>query len=48
MDITIDLPTHAQLKHAEAVVNAYRAKAGNKIRILYVAPDISKSGRKSA
>lgn len=33
------MPSHAQLKHAEAVVNAYRAKVGNKIRILFVVPD---------
>lgn len=33
------LPTHQQLKHAEAVVNAYRAKVGNQIRILFVVPD---------
>jgi pyrroloquinoline quinone biosynthesis protein E len=33
------LPTHAQLIRAEAVVNAWRAKVGNKIRILFVVPD---------
>jgi pyrroloquinoline quinone biosynthesis protein E len=33
------MPSHAQLKHAEAVVNTYRAKVGNKIRILFVVPD---------
>lgn len=33
------MPSREQLKHAEAVVNAYRAKVGNKIRILFVVPD---------
>ncbi|MGV8894614.1 MAG: pyrroloquinoline quinone biosynthesis protein PqqE [Burkholderiaceae bacterium] len=33
------MPTQEQLKRAEAVVNAYRAKVGNKIRILFVVPD---------
>ncbi|MDP3844172.1 MAG: pyrroloquinoline quinone biosynthesis protein PqqE [Oxalobacteraceae bacterium] len=33
------MPSHEQLKRAEAVVNAYRAKAGNKLRILFVVPD---------
>jgi len=33
------LPTREQLQKAEAVVNAYRAKAGNKLRILFVVPD---------
>lgn len=33
------LPTHEQLKRAEATVNEFRAKVGNKIRILFVVPD---------
>ena len=33
------MPSHEQLKRAEAVVNDYRAKVGNKIRILFVVPD---------
>jgi pyrroloquinoline quinone biosynthesis protein E len=33
------LPTYEQLQRAEAVVNEYRAKLGNKIRILFVIPD---------
>jgi pyrroloquinoline quinone biosynthesis protein E len=33
------LPTREQLVRAEAVVNAYRAKIGNKVRILFVVPD---------
>lgn len=33
------MPSQQQLKHAEAVVNTYRAKVGNKIRILFVVPD---------
>lgn len=33
------MPSREQLKHAEAVVNAYRAKVGKKIRILFVVPD---------
>jgi PqqA peptide cyclase len=33
------LPSHEQLKRAEGVVNEYRAKVGNKIRILFVVPD---------
>ena len=33
------LPTRAQLKHAEAVTDAWRAKLGEKMRIFFVAPD---------
>ena len=33
------LPSREQLEKAEAVVNAYRAKIGNKLRILFVVPD---------
>lgn len=33
------LPTREQLTHAEAVVHEYRAKLGNKMRILFVVPD---------
>ncbi|MGS0743605.1 pyrroloquinoline quinone biosynthesis protein PqqE [Glaciimonas sp. GG7] len=33
------LPSREQLVRAEAVVNAYRAKIGNKLRILFVVPD---------
>jgi pyrroloquinoline quinone biosynthesis protein E len=33
------LPTREQLVRAEAVVNEYRAKLGNKIRLLFVVPD---------
>lgn len=33
------LPLQEQLKRAEAVVNEYRARRGNKIRILFVVPD---------
>ena len=33
------MPTHEQLQRAEAVVNEYRAKLGNKMRILFVVPD---------
>ncbi len=33
------IPTRAQLQHAEAVVGEYRAKPGNKMRILFVVPD---------
>ena len=33
------LPTHAQLKHAEAVTDAWRAKLGDAMRIFFVAPD---------
>jgi PqqA peptide cyclase len=33
------LPTHAQLKHAEAVTDAWRAKLGEAMRIFFVAPD---------
>jgi pyrroloquinoline quinone biosynthesis protein E len=33
------LPTQEQLQRAEAIVNEYRAKAGNKLRILFVVPD---------
>lgn len=33
------LPTHEQLKRAEAVVNEYRARLGSKVRILFVVPD---------
>ena len=33
------MPSREQLKHAEAVVNAYRAQAGSKTRILFVVPD---------
>ncbi|MGH8809767.1 MAG: pyrroloquinoline quinone biosynthesis protein PqqE, partial [Noviherbaspirillum sp.] len=33
------MPTRAQLQRAEAVVNEYRAKLGNKMRILFVVPD---------
>jgi PqqA peptide cyclase len=33
------LPTHEQLKKAEAVTNAWRAKMGERMRIFFVAPD---------
>ncbi|NMM37466.1 MAG: pyrroloquinoline quinone biosynthesis protein PqqE [Glaciimonas sp.] len=33
------MPSHEQLKRAEAIVNDYRARVGNKIRILFVVPD---------
>ena len=33
------MPTQEQLQRAEAIVNEYRAKAGNKLRILFVVPD---------
>ena len=33
------MPTREQVEHAEAVVNSYRAKFGNKMRILFVVPD---------
>ncbi|HSI56597.1 MAG TPA: pyrroloquinoline quinone biosynthesis protein PqqE [Ideonella sp.] len=33
------LPTHAQLKHAETVTDAWRAKLGNKMKLFFVAPD---------
>ena len=33
------LPTHAQLQHAEAVTDAWRAKLGADMRIFFVAPD---------
>jgi len=33
------MPTREQLERAEAVVNEYRAKLGNKIRLLFVVPD---------
>lgn len=33
------MPTREQLQRAEAVVNEYRAKLGNKMRILFVVPD---------
>jgi PqqA peptide cyclase len=33
------LPTHAQLKRAEAVTDAWRAKMGERLRIFFVAPD---------
>jgi pyrroloquinoline quinone biosynthesis protein E len=33
------LPTHAQLKHAEEVTEAWRAKLGDAMRIFFVAPD---------
>ena len=33
------IPTRDQLERAEAVVNEYRAKLGNKVRILFVVPD---------
>jgi PqqA peptide cyclase len=33
------LPTHAQLKKAEAVTDAWRAKMGERMRIFFVAPD---------
>ncbi|MEO8936104.1 MAG: pyrroloquinoline quinone biosynthesis protein PqqE [Burkholderiaceae bacterium] len=33
------LPTHAQLKHAEEVTFAWRAKLGDAMRIFFVAPD---------
>ncbi len=33
------LPTHEQLKHAEAVTDAWREKLGNAMRIFFVAPD---------
>ncbi|WP_075793453.1 pyrroloquinoline quinone biosynthesis protein PqqE [Massilia putida] len=33
------MPTRAQVAHAEAVVNAYRARIGNRMRILFVVPD---------
>jgi PqqA peptide cyclase len=33
------LPTHEQLRHAEAVTDAWRAKLGDKMRLFFVAPD---------
>ncbi len=33
------LPTHAQLKNAEAVTDAWRKKMGERLRIFFVAPD---------
>jgi pyrroloquinoline quinone biosynthesis protein E len=33
------MPTREQLQRAEAVVNEYRARIGNKMRILFVVPD---------
>jgi pyrroloquinoline quinone biosynthesis protein E len=33
------MPTREQLRRAEAVVNDYRARIGNKVRILFVVPD---------
>jgi pyrroloquinoline quinone biosynthesis protein E len=33
------LPTHAQLKHAEAVADEWRVKLGDRMRIFFVAPD---------
>ena len=33
------LPTQEQLQRAETIVNEYRAKVGNKLRILFVVPD---------
>ena len=33
------LPTHEQLRHAEAVTDAWRAKLGTDMRIFFVAPD---------
>jgi pyrroloquinoline quinone biosynthesis protein E len=33
------MPTREQLERAEAVVNEYRAKLGNKIKLLFVVPD---------
>jgi pyrroloquinoline quinone biosynthesis protein E len=41
------LPTHEQLIRAEAVVNAYRARIGNKVRILFVVPDYFESRPKA-
>ena len=33
------LPTHEQLRHAEAVTNHWREKLGDRMRIFFVAPD---------
>ena len=33
------MPTREQLLRAEAIVNAYRARIGNRVRILFVVPD---------
>jgi pyrroloquinoline quinone biosynthesis protein E len=33
------LPTHAQLRHAETVTDAWRARLGESMRIFFVAPD---------
>ncbi len=33
------LPTHEQLRHAEAVTDAWRAKLGDAMRLFFVAPD---------
>jgi pyrroloquinoline quinone biosynthesis protein E len=33
------LPSHAQLQHAEAVTNAWRAKLADRMRLFFVAPD---------
>ena len=33
------MPTREQLERAEAIVNEYRAKLGNKIKLLFVVPD---------
>ncbi len=41
------MPTREQLERAEAVVNEYRAKLGNKIRLLFVVPDYFESKPKA-
>ena len=33
------MPTHEQLRHAEAVTDAWRAKLGESMRLFFVAPD---------
>lgn len=41
------MPTREQLQRAEAVVNAYRGKLGNRLRILFVVPDYFESRPKA-
>ncbi len=41
------MPTREQLERAETIVNEYRAKLGNKIRLLFVVPDYFESKPKA-
>jgi len=41
------MPTQEQLRKAEAVVNAYRERIGNRLRILFVVPDYFESRPKA-